>query len=107
MTDPLISRDRLLAINERLHPLAQSLANATALLCQSTEKGRAPRSVGSGVLLRIGGSPYLFTASHVFDHAEPDKAVYAAIGGQFVSLARERLPTRPRTSGLDRGELAI
>ena len=107
MTDPLISRDRLLAINEQLHPLAQSLANATALLCQSTGRGRAPRSVGSAVLLRIGGSPYLFTASHVFDNAEPGKAVYAALGGQFVSLARERWRTRPGTSGLDRVDLAI
>jgi hypothetical protein len=104
-----IDRQFLIDVSDRLHPTFRSLANTTVFLCQSNGKGRAPESVGSGVLVAVGGSRYVFSASHNFDsdHVDKSKAVYAVIGDRFVSLNGEMWRTRPGTSGTDRADLAI
>lgn len=93
MTIP--DRDRLLAISDRLHPTMVELAKSVVLLMQAQPQPLAPQSVGTGTLLAIGDQHFVLTAAHVFEHADPSKPVFAAIGGQPVNLARTRHRTKP------------
>jgi hypothetical protein len=87
-------------------PLAQGLAKATVLLCQPAGR-RAPKSVGSAVLIGVDGNRYLFTASHVFDHASRSVPIFAAASRRFAVLGPTIWRTKPSHSRVDRTDLAI
>jgi hypothetical protein len=90
----LAAREQLTATGKAA---AQHFLPSVRPLFRESELDAPPEQIGSGLLLRIGGVPFLLTAGHVLDMIEGHTLLLASSTG-MVRLLEDRFTSEPLSS---------